>query len=239
MQEAYKIDNIISFPALGIIEGGNKKDDFDEEVISKTVFPIKDPADVIRFQKYLLDPQNTGKIKKTNRRNYILFTLGIYLGLRVSDLVRLKVKDFISPDGTPLISRKVREKKTRKVRELYYPKDILSMVCSWISDCDFGYEDYIFPSNKGGCVTPHYIGDMLRLAGKALNYPLPISSHSMRKTWAYSAYMQYKDDPYVLSTLQRALGHTSMLTTLRYIGIEDTDVARLYTDVSRTSMILA
>ena len=48
------------------------------------VDPIKSREKVKNICKYL---------KLTNERNYILFMLGIYSGLRISDILKLKVKD--------------------------------------------------------------------------------------------------------------------------------------------------
>ena len=49
-----------------------------------SVSPIKSREKVREICKYL---------KLTNERNFILFMLGIYSGLRVSDILRLKSKD--------------------------------------------------------------------------------------------------------------------------------------------------
>ena len=48
------------------------------------VEPIRDPDDVQAMKDYL---------KEWNERNYMLFMFGINLGLRISDIIKLKVKD--------------------------------------------------------------------------------------------------------------------------------------------------
>ena len=48
------------------------------------VEPIRDPDDIQAMKDYL---------KEWNERNYMLFVFGINLGLRISDIIKLKVKD--------------------------------------------------------------------------------------------------------------------------------------------------
>ena len=64
------------------------------------VEPIRDAQKVNDIQEYL---------KRTDERNYILFITGVYTGLRISDILRLKVKDVRDKRFIYL-----REKKTSK-----------------------------------------------------------------------------------------------------------------------------
>lgn len=49
----------------------------------KVVEPIRDIDDIERIKDYL---------RRKNERDYILFMFGIYTGLRVSDIIPIKVK---------------------------------------------------------------------------------------------------------------------------------------------------
>ena len=53
------------------------------------VQPIRDPVLIEQIEKYL---------KNKNERDYILFLLGIYTGLRISDILSLTVKDLRNKD---------------------------------------------------------------------------------------------------------------------------------------------
>ena len=64
------------------------------------VEPIRDNNKLEDILKYL---------KKTNKRNYILFCLGLYTGLRISDILKLQVKHVKDKD-----SIRIKEKKTNK-----------------------------------------------------------------------------------------------------------------------------
>ena len=48
------------------------------------VQPIRDPEQIQQIKEYL---------KEKNARNYILFVMGINTGLRISDILKLKVGD--------------------------------------------------------------------------------------------------------------------------------------------------
>ena len=55
--------------------------------------------------------------KEQNERNYILFLLGINTGLRISDILRLRVRDV---EGWNIF---IREKKTNKIKDVKMPSD--------------------------------------------------------------------------------------------------------------------
>ena len=52
----------------------------------KVVEPIRDTDDIERIKDFL---------KRKNERDYVLFLFGIYTGLRVSDIIPIKVKQIM------------------------------------------------------------------------------------------------------------------------------------------------
>ncbi len=64
------------------------------------VEPIRDYDKLTDILEYL---------KRTNQRNYMMFLVGIYTALRISDILRLKVRDVKNRNNITL-----REKKTGK-----------------------------------------------------------------------------------------------------------------------------
>lgn len=75
-------------------------------------------------------------------RNYFLFVFGINSGLRISDIIHLKVLDVKNVDYL-----KVREKKTKKVRRIKMTITLKNEIDKYIrSRAD---SDYLFPSRKG------------------------------------------------------------------------------------------
>jgi integrase len=62
---------------------------------------------------------------------------------------------------------------------------------------------------------------------KRLNVKGNYGTHSLRKTWAY---LQYKFCHAPLPELMKALNHSSQSITLRYVGIQEQDMQKLYSN---------
>lgn len=69
------------------------------------VQPIRDPKQIQAIKKILL-AQST--------RNHLLFVLGINCGLRISDILQLRVGDVVNDRGKPRPFYELRERKTKK-----------------------------------------------------------------------------------------------------------------------------
>ena len=57
-----------------------------------------------------------------------------------------------------------------------------------------------------------------------LNIPYPLGSHSLRKTWGKNVY----DTTLNIALIMKAFNHSSPGITLKYIGIEEEDINKLY-----------
>lgn len=68
----------------------------------KVVEPIRDTDDIERIKDFL---------RRKNERDYVLFLFGIYTGLRVSDIIPIKVKQIIE-DKIEIREKKNRQNKT-------------------------------------------------------------------------------------------------------------------------------
>ncbi|WP_078395893.1 tyrosine-type recombinase/integrase [Shouchella patagoniensis] len=143
-----------------------------------------------------------------SERDYMLFLIGINTGLRVGDLLRLKVSD---------VSKKkkvtVREGKTKKPRTIYLTniyEDISSYAMTLSSS------GWLFPSRKGDQpISRIQAYRQIQKAADMADIPEGIGTHTMRKTFGYWHYKQFKD----VAELQMILNHTHPKITLRYIGI--------------------
>ncbi len=165
------------------------------------VEPIRDPVVVEDIANYL---------KKTNERNYILYLLGIYTGLRISDILKRKISDVKNRN-----SISIREKKTSKQKNFEINPFLKRELANFISDKD--PDDYLIKSreeyNKPLSRSMAYrilkeVADRFGLEN--------IGCHSLRKTFGYHFYQQTKD----VVTLMKIFNHSHPSVTLRYIGIE-------------------
>ena len=169
------------------------------------VEPIRDKTTVQDIADYLKD---------IHAKYHIMFMIGIYSGLRISDILRLKIRDI---RGKTEI--RIREKKTGK--EKIFPVNTelgkaLAAYCEGKKD----YE-YVVPSArvKDKAVSREYAYRVIKSAGEAFGLD-SLGTHSMRKTFGYHFYLQRKD----IVLLMRILNHSDQSKTLRYIGIEQTTI---------------
>lgn len=150
-------------------------------------------------------------LKADSYRNYILFTLGINTGLRVSDLLQLKVKEVKNNSHIRLT-----EKKTSKYKKQLINDQLKQKILAYIEDKNLSEEDYLFQSRKGNNkpISRQQAYRILKEAGKGVGLD-QLGTHTLRKTFGYHFYQRTKD----LATLQMIFNHNKPETTLDYIGI--------------------
>lgn len=165
------------------------------------VEPIRDPDKVEDIAEYL---------KFKNERDYIMWMMGIYSGLRISDILKLKVRDVKNKQHIIL-----REMKTGKQRIFEINPILKKALAEYCEDKDLN--DYLIKSRQGfnKPITRSMAYKILRDAAKKFNVE-SMGTHTMRKTFGYHFYMQTKD----VVTLMKIFNHSDQSTTLRYIGIE-------------------
>jgi integrase len=182
----------------------------------------KKPAKPIKDKDLVLDIQDYLRYK--NERDYILFILGIGTGYRAGDLVKLKVRDvkeaikeeyFTILEGKKVNTRNIRKEniKPRTVPLVDKLKKILKEYIKNKKD----YE-YLFPSRKGvnKPINVSRVSVILDEAGKQFGLS-DISSHSMRKTYAYKIYMESDKN---IDLVKDMLGQSSREITERYLGLD-------------------
>lgn len=164
----------------------------------------------IRDKKILSAVMN--ELKNKDYRNYILFITGINTGLRISDLLELKVGD-VKGKSHIIIS----EQKTGKTKRFKINSEIRTLIDDWIvnkqDDC------CLFNSRKGDNrpLSRVQAYRIINKAARAVGITDQIGTHTLRKTFGYHHYQQFKD----VALLQDIFNHSAPSVTLRYIGIND------------------
>jgi len=150
--------------------------------------------------------------KANGQRNALLFKIGISTGLRVGDLVKLKVVDIKGKS-----SFIIKEGKTKKTRIVY-----LNAIMADIADYTDGMnnEDYLFQSRKGDSHITTIQAYRILATGADLIGRQDIGTHSMRKTFGYHYYKKTHD----VATLMNIFNHDGQTVTLKYIGIEQEEI---------------
>ena len=169
----------------------------------KVVQPIREVEKIAEIKSIL---------KKENMRNYILFSLGIYSGLRISDIISLKIKDLKNKDKFA-----VQEQKTNKPRLIKIHDSLKEDLNKYLKDLP--EDDYIFKSQKGGYIDRVQAYKILSSVAKRVGLD-EIGTHTLRKTFGYHMYKKTNN----LTLLQKILNHSSPDITLRYIGILQDDI---------------
>lgn len=177
-----------------------------------TVQPIRDKEKIHQIES-ILESQNP-----QNPRDYILFELGIYSGLRISDILNLKVKDLKNQEFFIL-----KEKKTGKAKRLAINPTLKKELAKYL--LNKSNDEYIIKSREGKNkpISRVMAWNILNNVAKQVGIS-EIGTHSLRKSFAYHLYMQNNKD---IVLIQKLLNHSSPQVTLRYIGIlqEDMDNA--------------
>lgn len=145
---------------------------------------------------------------RPNERIATILVLEGNLGLRISDILKLRLSDIVR-DGDRF-RLEVVEQKTGKHRSFTVPLVIQQYIENYCLRHGIRRTDIIFP------VTERAVQKQLRIVCDYLGYE-GISTHSFRKWYATEI---YKANGYDIALVQRLLQHSSTATTQRYIGIE-------------------
>ena len=163
------------------------------------VEPIRTKEDIKAMKEYLRD---------WNERNYMLFLVGINSGLRVSDILKLKVKDV---QGWYI---RIREQKTHKQKTIKMTPPLKKEIRKYVENKPLHH--FLFQSRNGknkhiSRVTAYLI---LKVAAEEIGID-NVGTHTMRKTFGYHYYQKTKD----VAMLMTLFNHSSPAITLKYIGI--------------------
>lgn len=177
-----------------------------------TVDPIREVSDIKKIKAELL---------QSSYRDYMFFEVGINTGLRVSDILKLKVSDV---KGNFYID--IREEKTGKAKRFPLNETVRKELEDFISNKK--PEDYIFESRRSRGVplerTRAYC--ILNDAANRAGLKIKIGTHTMRKTFGFHFYQKTKD----IALLQQLFNHSSPSVTLRYIGINQDMIDKAFSN---------
>ncbi|MCV9886253.1 site-specific integrase [Metabacillus halosaccharovorans] len=171
------------------------------------VQPIRDKELIKDIKDYL---------KEQSERNYILFLLGINTGLRIKDLLSLRVRDV---EGWSIY---IREAKTGKTNEVFMPPKVKKAVRQYVKDKD--KNEFLFKSRQGKNkpITVSMAYYILRDVAEEFDLER-IGCHSLRKTYGYHHYHINNN----VVGLMKMLNHSDPEITLRYIGVRQDDLNKM------------
>ena len=195
----------------------------------KTVEPIRDNK-TIKNMRAILKSQST--------RNELLFILGINVGLRISDILKLKVRDLTkSNTKAPKDYVIITEIKTRKIKKFYIGDIVKKVIENYMKENNNPeFDTYIFLSKKGvnRPITRQQAYRIINNAAELLGIVErndkgnlihgEIGTHTLRKTFGYHSFKNGTS----LELLMDIFNHSSKNQTLRYIGITEDQKKEVY-----------
>lgn len=184
---------------------------FLEVIIINIVQPIRDKDKIQEAKRYLYE---------WNRKYYLMFLLGIRTGLRITDILELKVKDIRDSKGNIKTHILTKENKTNKSRRIKIHIELKRELESQVFNKDD--EAYLIQSNKKDKfgdykhISRQRAWEVLKIVADFIGVD-EIGCHTLRKTFGYHYYKKTKN----IGLLQTIFNHSSPEITLRYIGITD------------------
>ena len=145
---------------------------------------------------------------RPNERIATALVLEGNLGLRISDILQLRLSDIVMDGGRYRLA--ITEQKTGKERVFTVPVVIWQYIENYCLRNGIGRNERIFP------FTERAVQKQLAIVCDYLGFE-GISTHSFRKWYATEI---YKDSGFDIALVQRLLQHSSASVTQRYIGIE-------------------
>ena len=174
-----------------------------------TVDPIRDLKAIRKIKR---------KLKKTSSRDLLLFTMGINNGLRVGDLLNLRVEDVVDFEQGETLQ--IKEQKTGKSNVLMINGEVHQALQKFIDETNPKDEDPLFRSKKTGkALSVPYASQLIKSWCGSLKGNF--GSHTLRKTFGY---IQRTEFGVGFDILCKRFGHSSPAITMRYLGIEDKEV---------------
>lgn len=185
----------------------------------KAVEPIRDPRKINAMKKYL---------KGKNIRDYVLFTVGVNIALRISDLLDLTWGDVLEGKNFKNIS--IKEGKTKKMRNIKLNQASTRALEELLKSLDtYAMDNYIFKSREGNkAISRQQALNILKDAAEAVGVEENVGTHTLRKTWGYHAWKNGYNPALIMETLN----HSNLSVTKRYLGIRQDEINDLYENLN-------
>lgn len=176
-------------------------------------------VEAIKDKKILNEFINELDKGKNGKRNVLIFKMGLSTGLRISDIIKIKVNDVRGKTEFELI-----EQKTGKKRKVYL-HNVLTELTEYLNTLNNDVWLFSNTWDKSKHLSSNQYYKILQKVAKNLNLDY-IGTHTMRKSFGYWYYKEYKD----VATLMTIFNHSSPSITLKYIDITEEEIKNTLKD---------
>ena len=161
----------------------------------------------------------------------LLISIGVFTGLRISDLLKLKYSDLLDKNTLVLI-----EQKTGKTRTIRINNDLQTLVQRIYKKQNLTHSNQLIFINRFGSkpIDKSYVNVKLKeiFSKNRIKLDGNISSHILRKTLGRRVMELNNFSNESLVLLMELFGHSSMSITKRYLGIRQQEINDIYLSVS-------
>lgn len=177
---------------------------------------IRDRKMINAIKKYL---------KNHSERDYLLFVFGINTGLKITELLNVKLSDVMTNEGVPKDFYQLPDSE----KEIYLNTKVKVALLQYVKLNQLSPDDYLFQSSKTKKpITRQQAYRIIQQAAKAVGIQGKIGTNSLRKTFGFHAYKR----GVAISLLQKYFNHSTPSETLRYLGISKDEKIRTEIDVN-------
>ena len=162
----------------------------------------------------------------------LLIAIGVFTGLRISDLLQLKFSQFEKGNEVLMIT----EQKTKKYRRIKINSDLREIVGRLREKMGIKESNISIFQNRYGTkpIDKSYVNVKLKEIIKMYRIRLDgnVSTHTFRKTLGRRVMEvnNYSNESLIL--LMDLFGHSSMSITKRYLGIREQEIHNVYDSLS-------
>jgi len=168
------------------------------------------------------------KLERDGNYKYcLLVAIGVFTGLRISDLLQLRFSDF---EGTDILT--IQERKTGKTRRIKINNDLKVLVSRIKEKMHPNNSNQLIFLNRYGTKTigTSWINVSLKQIFKKYDIVIDgnISTHFLRKTMANRVLKlnNYSNEAVIL--LMELFSHSSPAITRRYLGLREREIQDVY-----------
>ena len=148
-----------------------------------------------------------GHIVKPNKKIATALTLEANLGLRISDILNLKLADIVRDGERYRLD--ITEQKTKKARTFTVIPAIYDFLIEYAAKNDLGFNTRLFD------ISERAVQKQLKIICDFLGFE-NVSTHSFRKFYATQ---MYQNNNYDIELVRILLQHSNAAITQKYIGI--------------------
>lgn len=167
------------------------------------VEPIKNMCDINKIKEYL---------KESNKRNYLLFVIGINTGIKSNQILNLKLKDVVDNNY------RIKSYIDIDNKEYFINEPINQAIKEFLEKNEISLNSYLFESQKSELpINRSHLYRILNNAVSKCNIDIHIGNETLRKTFGYHYYHKTRDVKYLKEIFNKA----SQKALFYYLGIEN------------------